>query len=111
MFMKQFLDLGPVSVDAYSYIPWNKLLATSIGGFGAELLCEREEYRDFYTVNMKKMNASVYQSSFEKLQNWWVNYPDSRGSYINIEVFPNQATLARGHGSTAYPWRDTTSYM
>lgn len=109
--MKQFLDLGPSSVDAYAYIPWNKLLATSIGGFGAELLCLPEQYRDFYTVNLRQYKASVFQSSFEKLQQWWAVHPDSLGSYVNIEVFPNQATAARGDDYTAYPWRDAKAYM
>ncbi|KAF2792192.1 Glucooligosaccharide oxidase [Melanomma pulvis-pyrius CBS 109.77] len=110
-FMEQFLKLGPASVDAYEYIPWNKVLSTSIGGFGAELLCLKEEYRDFYTTNLRSFSAPVFQKSFERLQKWWEDYPDSRGSYINIEVFPNQATIARGHDFTAYPWRDAIAYM
>lgn len=109
--MDQFLQLGPSSVEAYAYIPWNRLIATSIGGFGAELLCLKEQYRDFYTVNLRSMSAPVYQKSFERLQKWWEDYPDARGSYINIEVFPNQATAARGDDATAYPWRDAKAYM
>ncbi|KAI2618201.1 hypothetical protein GGR54DRAFT_189856 [Hypoxylon sp. NC1633] len=108
-FMSQFLDLNPTSANI-QYLPWNKLIGTAAGGFN-DILCEKDQYRNFYTANLLKLDGSTYQETFEKMTEFYNTYPDAHGSFVNLEVFPNQATAAVDHDSTAYPWRDTKAYI
>jgi hypothetical protein len=109
-YLQQFIDIGPTEVRDYKYITWSKLIHTSIGGFGAGL-CDNKQFRDFYTVNTKRYDAAIWQHAFETLSQWFEDQPEARNSFMNLEVFPNQATAEYGHDHTAYPWRDTTTYM
>lgn len=104
------LSLNHSAIRNFVYILWNKLLETAIDGFGTAL-CDTNKYRDFYSVNVRSLSGSTYQTSVEKLAAFYRSHPDALGSFINFEIFPSQAAQALGSNSTAYPWRDTIGYM
>ncbi|ORY71071.1 uncharacterized protein BCR38DRAFT_415855 [Pseudomassariella vexata] len=110
-FMEQFLALGPASVDNYEYVPWNRLLGTSVSGFGAGGNCIGDQYRNTYSSNLKTVSAASMQRTFTRLQKWYVDHPNARNTGTNLEVFPNDAVAAVSDDATAYPWRDTKAYM
>ncbi|GAP88228.1 putative FAD-binding domain-containing protein [Rosellinia necatrix] len=110
-FMNQFLRFGPVAVDNYEYIPWNKLLDTAASGFGANGDCVRNQYRNTYSSNLKTVSGASMQRTFTRLQKWYADYPNGRGTATNLEVFPNDAVAAVRDDSTAYPWRDAQAFM
>jgi hypothetical protein len=109
-FLAPILDLQPASAT-YTYVPWNKLLATAGGAGFNDALCQKGPYRSFYTVNMRKLSASTFQATFDTMTKYYQAHPDALSSYINIETFPNQATAAVPNSATAYPWRDAIGFM
>ena len=91
-------------------VPWNKLVATAAGGADA-LICPKNVSHNTYWTTLRNLSGSSFQSSFEKLDIFYKTYPDGRGTTINLETFPNQATLAFGDDYSAYPWRDALGHM
>ena len=106
------LKLEHSSAD-FEYVAWNKLIATAAGGAGAanSSLCDNGWYRNFYTVNLRNLSGSTLQDTVETMGSFYRAHPDATESYVNLEVFPNQATAAIPDDSTAYPWRDAKAYM
>ena len=91
-------------------VPWSSLIATAGGGFDTGL-CQKGISRNFYSVNLRSLSGSTYQSTFEKMVDYFDEYPDARGTSIDLETFPNQAMAAVPDDATAYPWRDAIGYM
>ncbi|KAI0437383.1 hypothetical protein F4803DRAFT_566114 [Xylaria telfairii] len=102
--MAPIFKLNPPTA-AVSVVPWNHLITTA--GFNLDpVFCEANNIRSIYTTNVRKLSASTYQAAFEKISEYFDQYPAGRGSSLEFEIFPNQATVAIPDSSTAYPWRD-----
>ena len=59
-----------------------------------------------YSVGTKNLSSPDYISAFAKYDQLFADFPDTRLSTLEIEVFPTQAVVAVADDSTAYPWRD-----
>ncbi|KAG9826263.1 hypothetical protein KCU98_g648, partial [Aureobasidium melanogenum] len=102
--------LNPPTADV-SYVPWNKLLATSgWGEFDAEV-CQKNVSRNLYSTVIRNISASTYKTAFTKMETFFNTNPNARYSSVEFEIFPNQAMLAVPDGQTAYPWRDALGYV
>lgn len=42
---------------------------------------------------------------------YYHQYPDARGTTIDLKTFPNEAMVAVPDNASAYPWRDSIGYM
>ncbi|PYI24917.1 FAD-binding domain-containing protein [Aspergillus indologenus CBS 114.80] len=109
-FLAPILALHPAS-STLTYVPWNKLLATAGGAGFNDALCQKGANRNFYTVNLRKLTAATFQDTFDQMAAFYAGYPDAPSTYINIETFPNQATVAVPDHATAYPWRDAIGFI
>ncbi|KAJ8132697.1 hypothetical protein O1611_g930 [Lasiodiplodia mahajangana] len=93
-----------------SRLPWSRLNTET--GFGSDAsVCLPEKLLDIYTTNVRKFDAPTYTSVFQKFADFYQKYPDARGSSFLVEAFPNQATTAVPDSATAYPWRDSVTYL
>ena len=102
--IKIFLDLKPVVQNIHT-IPHNRILVEAGFGLVAEV-CVKEMQHSLYSVGTKHLSSPEYISAFSKYNDLFLTYPETRGSTLEIEFFPNQAVVAVPVASTAYPWRD-----
>lgn len=64
-----------------------------------------------YSVGIKNIDVATHMSVFERIVQFYEDYPAARGSTLEIEFFPTQAVLATPESATAYPWRDFQAQM
>ncbi|KAL9039404.1 MAG: hypothetical protein Q9180_002547 [Flavoplaca navasiana] len=102
--VKPFTDLKPAYTE-FQTLPWNRLLR-QLGFQLNDLVCIKEQQHSMYSVGTKNLSSPDYISAFAKYDQLFADYPDTRLSTLEIEVFPTQAVVAVAHDSTAYPWRD-----
>ncbi|KUI65296.1 hypothetical protein VM1G_00783 [Cytospora mali] len=104
------LGLGP-SVSSVEMVPYTELLYYQ--GFSIDAsLCEDNLTRDLYTASIRTITASTWQTAFGKMADFYDAYPDGRSlSVLELETYPNQATIAVPNGETAYTWRDAMGYL
>lgn len=107
--MAPILDLEP-SYSLIKEIPWTQLSTETAFELDG-LICEDQEIWDIYAVNLRDFSVPTMISSFEKMSSFWAENPDGRDSVIVIETWPVQATTAIPDSTTAYPWRDATTYV
>ncbi|KAL9594846.1 MAG: hypothetical protein Q9179_005215 [Wetmoreana sp. 5 TL-2023] len=107
--IKPFTDLNPAYMEIQT-IPWNKLLR-QLGFQLNDLVCVKEMQHSMYSVATKNLSSPDYIAAFARYNQLYTDYPDTRGSTLEIEFFPNQAVVAVPLGSTAYPWRDVQAHV
>lgn len=110
-FVSQFIAFGPYVVENYVYIPWSQIIAVAGNGIGQNGLCVKGVYANTYASNLKTLSASTYQATFDKMQQFYVKYPEGRGTASNLEIFSNQAVAALDEDFDAYPWRDARAFF
>ena len=89
-------------------VAYNKL--TDTAAFGLDVpICE-PVYIKGYGANYRNLSSSTYQRVFQKLSDFYADYPDGRDSSVEIEIFAPQAVEAVASDATAYPWRDSRGY-
>lgn len=107
--MAPMLALGPI-VAVTLDIPWPQL--NTVTGFGTDAeLCIPNKMNDVYGANLRTFNSSTLQTTFAKMVDFYARYPDARGSSILFESFPTGAVSKVSNTATAYPWRDTVTYV
>jgi hypothetical protein len=107
--MAPIFNLDPPTA-AVSVVPWKDLVTTA--GFNLDpVFCEANAIRSIYTTNVRKLSAKTYQTAFDKISRFFDDHPAGRGSSLELEIFPNQATVAVPDDATAYPWRDALGNM
>ena len=89
-------------------VAYNKLTNTAAFGLGVSI-CEPVHFKN-YGANYRNLSSSTYQTVFQKLSDFYVNYPDGRDSSVDLEIFAPQAVEAVASDATAYPWRDSRGY-
>ena len=107
--IKVFTDLKP-AVQVINTIPWNRLLVDTGFGLGAGV-CVKGMQHSMYSVATKQLSAPDYIDAFRKYKDLYDQYPETRASTLEIEVFPHQAVVAVPLDSTAYPWRDVEAQV
>ncbi|KAI1455543.1 hypothetical protein F4805DRAFT_270517 [Annulohypoxylon moriforme] len=107
--MDPILKLRP-SYSSIKELTWNEVSSQSSFNLDS-LICEDKHIWDIWSANLRNVSAAVLKSSFEDLASFWRDYPSARLSQVTYESWPIQATVAVSEDSTAYPWRDTTTYV
>jgi hypothetical protein len=107
--MAPILELGP-SYSLIKEIPWSEI-STQTTFLLDGPVCENNQIYDIYPVNLRTFDAPTLTATFGKMAQFWEENPSAQISDITIETWPIQATVAVPDNATAYPWRDTTSYM
>ena len=108
--IKPFTDLKPAFTQIQNDVPWETFLIQS--GFHLDLaVCEKEQQHSLYSVAAKNLSYPDYIYAFSKFDELYTTYPETLGSTLEIEFFPNQAVLAVPLSSTAYPWRDVQAQL
>ncbi|TVY83918.1 FAD-linked oxidoreductase azaL [Lachnellula suecica] len=89
---------------------WNEIVENVAGGANT-YECLDGAFHSVYNANARNISASTYETVFKKFSGFCEQYPDGRGSVVEIVFFPNQAVLAVPDSATAYPWRDSKAYL
>ncbi len=90
--------------------PWDKLQETAAWGLGAGAICDQVQIKG-YGANYRTLSSSTYQSVFQKVNDFYADYPDGRSTSIEWEIFSPEAVQAVSVDATAYPWRDSLGYV
>lgn len=107
--IKPFLDLNPI-VQEIRTVPWNRVLTTA--GFGLNAgFCIKGNIHSMFSLGIKNIDVATHTSVFEKMVQFYDDFPAARGSTLEIEFFPNQAVVAVPDSATAFPWRDVQANM
>lgn len=101
------LDLNPTA-SSISMVNYNTLTDKAAWGLG-RAICAPVSVSG-YGVNYRNLSSTTYQQVFQMLSDFFVQYPDGRGSSVEMEVFAPQAVETVADDATAYPWRDTLGY-
>ncbi|KAL9005330.1 MAG: hypothetical protein Q9188_001894 [Gyalolechia gomerana] len=107
--VKPFSDLKPAYTE-FQTVPWNRLLR-QLGFQLNDLVCIKEMQHSMYSVATKNLSSPDYIAAFAAYDKLYADYPDTRGSTLEIEFFPTQAVVAVPLDSTAYPWRDVEAQV
>ncbi|RAH42315.1 FAD-binding oxidoreductase [Aspergillus brunneoviolaceus CBS 621.78] len=103
------LDVGPSFINV-TEVPWNELSAIAAFATDAEV-CENGSIYDIYGVNLRTLTAATWIEVFEMMVNFWAAYTEGQSSSVVFESWANEAVVAVADEKTAYPWRDTTTYV
>lgn len=107
--MTPMLALDPPVIEI-SEVRWEVL--NEVAGFGSDAAtCAPGQNTDIYSANLLTLNATTLESTFSKMSTFYALNPEARGSSVLLETFPNQAANAINHNATAFPWRDTKTYV
>ncbi|KAF6813128.1 FAD binding domain-containing protein [Colletotrichum musicola] len=107
--MAPMLALGP-SVTSVSDVRWEDVSRTA--AFGADAIgCVPGRNWNVYSANLRTFRASLGQTAFSRMDAFYRENPEARVSTILLEAFPNQAARAIPNSATAFPWRDTATFV
>ncbi|KAF7863837.1 hypothetical protein EAF04_006802 [Stromatinia cepivora] len=107
--MAPILNLQPAFTNLTD-VPWRNLnTATSFGL--DEVICEPNGIRSIYSASLRTLSAPTYISAFKKLSDFYAKYPEGRGTAISLESFPPQKVREIPDSTSAYPWRETITYL
>ncbi|RDW91774.1 hypothetical protein BP5796_01168 [Coleophoma crateriformis] len=103
------LDLNPPTLNI-TEVTWPEVYYSAGWGFDYSV-CQKSVARDLYSNTVRNLSASTYDMAFSKMQTFYADYPNARGSSVEFEIFANQAMSAVSSDLTAYPWRDALGYV
>ncbi|KAI0886282.1 uncharacterized protein GGS22DRAFT_199566 [Annulohypoxylon maeteangense] len=107
--MDPLLKLGP-SYSNIKEITWNKVSKESNFLLDAPN-CEDGQILDSWSVNLRNVSAPALVSSFNDMASFFQKHPSARASGIILETWPIEATVATPDNATAFPWRETATYV
>lgn len=110
-FLSQFMDLDPYSVRNYVYVDSSQLNGIAGDGLGQNAFCARGIYSNTYSSNLRTYTASLFQETFATVDDFYTTWPDARATASVLEIFPNQAVIAKPHDFNAYVWRDAKAFI
>ncbi|ESZ91465.1 hypothetical protein SBOR_8150 [Sclerotinia borealis F-4128] len=103
-----FLSLDPIQQNI-TQIPWTRLYDEFSFG-GGKIVCERGANNSNWSVNLYSVDIPAFIRTFQKLADFYADFPESRTTFWAIEKFANPVTLSIPDNETAYPYRNTTMY-
>ncbi|KAJ5150455.1 uncharacterized protein N7500_010644 [Penicillium coprophilum] len=106
--IQPILDLNPVLTSISTTVRYNELPYVALLGLG-NTICNPVAISG-YGVNYRTLSSSTYQTVFQLLTDFFAEFPDGRGSSVELEIFAPHAVEAIPVGSTPYPWRDALGY-
>lgn len=106
--IKPILNFGSPVVGMQ--VPFNKQMDITFSGL-SNMVCQDGVTRDIYSASLKTYNATAMVETFEKISEFYDDYPGGRNSTLRFEFYPNQAVAAVPTDQTAWPLRDATGYL
>ncbi|KAL3477602.1 FAD-binding domain-containing protein [Aspergillus californicus] len=101
--------VGPIFTNITD-LRWNTL-GPNVAFQGDAAGCIKNNIRDFYGVNIRTLNADTWSLVFDKFAAYLESNPAGVESGIAFETWPNTAAVAVDDDTTAYPWRETSTYI
>lgn len=102
------MELNPAVTSINATVQYNDLPYVSLLGL-ASAICSPVAISG-YGVNYRSLSSATYQDVFQTLTDFYNEFPDGRGSTVELEIFAPQAVQAVPAGDTPYPWRDALGY-
>ncbi|CAG7946347.1 unnamed protein product [Penicillium nalgiovense] len=103
-----FLDLTYIQRNI-SMINWDAI--SEAAGFGlVPEFCVKGQKYDLWSAGVRSIDATTHINFFNKLVQFWNDYPSASGSAWQVEYFPVQAVTAIADDSTAYPHRQISAH-
>lgn len=91
-------------------IAYNEIYPNALGGLGDSLCGDHKVSEVGYGINYANLSSSTFQTVFQKLSDFYIQYPDGIDSSIEMEIFAPQAVEKVAVNATAYPWRNSRGY-
>ena len=108
--IKPFTDLNPAYQQIQNNVPWSIFLTQL--GFHLDLpVCDKGQLHSMYSVATKNLSWPDYVYAFSQFDQLFTQYPETIGSTLEVEFFPNQAVLAQPYDSSAYAFRDVNAQV
>ena len=107
--IKPFLDLQP-AVQVIHTLPWNRLVDEAGFALGGPICIDGVPHSRF-SAGVKNLSAASTVRTFSAYAEMYEKYPETQGSSLQIELFPNKAVVAVPNDATAYPWRDIEAHI
>jgi hypothetical protein len=90
-------------------INWDAI--NEAAGFGLVTeFCVKGQKHDLWAAGVRSIDATTHINFFNKLVQFWNDYPSASGSAWQVEYFPIQAVTAIADDSTAYPHRQISAH-
>ncbi|KAI6781553.1 FAD-binding domain-containing protein [Emericellopsis cladophorae] len=90
-------------VTKISYINAIDLIPTSLFGRFNDPMCKKSNHVSTYTVGLKQIDISTFNTMFHDMADFWKQYPQTTGSTIYYQTLPVQAVKAVPSGFNSYP--------
>ncbi|KAJ5932126.1 hypothetical protein N7516_006615 [Penicillium verrucosum] len=103
-----FLDLAYIERNI-TMIHWDAINEVAGFGLGKEF-CVKGQKFDLWSAGVRSIDATTHINFFNKLVQFWHDYPSASGSAWQVEYFPTQAVTAIADDSTAYPHRQINAH-
>ncbi|OQE10144.1 hypothetical protein PENFLA_c090G01387 [Penicillium flavigenum] len=103
-----FLNLTSIQRNI-TMVNWDAVDYAAGFGLGAAF-CVNGENHNMWSVGVRSIDAKTHIDYFNKLVQFWNEYPAASGSTWQVEYFPIQAITAIVDDSTAYPHRQITAH-
>ncbi|KAL4783258.1 hypothetical protein BJX76DRAFT_259533 [Aspergillus varians] len=107
--ISSIIDVGPIFTNITD-LPWN-ILGANVAFAGDAAGCVKGRIQDFYGVNLRTLSASTWSLVFDKMAAFYESTPAGQVSGVAFETWPNTAAVEVPDEATAYPWRDTSTYV
>ncbi|KAI1433773.1 hypothetical protein GGR50DRAFT_695729 [Xylaria sp. CBS 124048] len=91
-------------------IPWNHLSTEATFGLDAEV-CVDQTVWDIRGISLRQFSAETMATVFSDLRSFWAENPHGLNTQVVLESWPIEAAVAVPDDATAYPWRDTSTYV
>lgn len=104
------LALGP-TYSNIQQITWNQISDLTSFGLDQTAWCATDQIYAIFGVNLRNNSVDTWIANYNQMVNFWAETPEARDSVIVFETWPIQATVAVPENTTAYPWRETTTYV
>ncbi|KAJ5951539.1 FAD-binding type 2 [Penicillium vulpinum] len=102
-----FLNL-PYLKRNISMVTWDVLDYEIVFGL-APVFCTNGDKHDMWSVGVRSIDVTTHINFFNKLAQFWKDYPAASGSSWQLDYFPIQAVTAIADDSTAYPHRQIST--
>ncbi|KAL4949806.1 hypothetical protein BDW69DRAFT_202589 [Aspergillus filifer] len=107
--LHSFIELTPPVLNI-SVIPWN--LINSVTSFGSDAgVCTPGKDSTTYPASLRIRTASAWIEVFRLMSGLYAMIAEARSSGVLFEAWTNEAMREISDSETAYPWRETETYV
>ncbi|KAL4946803.1 hypothetical protein BDV06DRAFT_229681 [Aspergillus oleicola] len=107
--LSPFLDLNP-PVKNISVVPWNRI--NFVAAFSSDAgVCAPGKDSSTYAASLQTRTAAAWTEVFSLMSGLYASIPAACTSGVLFEAWANEAVRAVRDDETAYPWRETETYV